>query len=661
MNPADGSKLEKASRAGDAKVIQQLLPKIDVKQPADKAWLDGSLEQAVYGKSVEAVELLLKSGANPNQNTSSGTLLAYPAGNGDLPMVKCLVKGGANYNRVFKRETALSDALAYSQVPVIEYLEKLGAYSPPDITLFFACANGDIKRAKKALTAGADVEKTGGTFGETPLMAAARKGQVEAVKLLLKHGANPNQRKGGQSVLFGAIKYGKNLEVFELLVAAGANIHAKYYGETLLMTAAQAGCLPLVKRLVELGIKVNPRDKNVGATALDVAKMHKHKEVVAYLNSIGAKADRDACRAMMKALSKEYGGKPDEHSDGFLLNSKFIGNVCQFHAYPGTTVAAVYKLRYKDAELKHAHIPGLIFGGEVQSTNHLTKPGKKVAVKTAGKFLGIQVRRAAGKKAVPEKYIMDFCRRHKGFFSQLNLASLEQVGITSEAARFFWTGTDIKTILPRLRMFERFLREISHPPEPERRLFENEWLLKPAPKTSGVKPVVVHTLGGALDRPVFCPHCGLATNLMAQIDLADPLLPKNPLGSRKLPVFWCMNCLEWDPTFFDLSSPTLKAIVVQGKAAKAEKDQTGEEDLPECRVMLVPVPKGRKAGHKSKIGGSPKWIQSESTPDCPKCEKSMAFVLQLASDSRISYCDMGILYAFACSDCKATASLIQSH
>jgi ankyrin repeat protein len=190
MNEAEGGKFEKAARAGDLKVIQQLLSKIDVKQPADKNWLDRSLAQAVFGRSIEAVELLLKAGGNPNQDTSVGTLLSYPACNGDLHIVKKLIEGGANCNREFKRETALSAALEHSQTSVIEYLEKLGAHSPPDTTLFFACANGDIKLAKKALDSGANVEKTGGTFGETPLMVASRKGQVEAVKLLLKHKAN---------------------------------------------------------------------------------------------------------------------------------------------------------------------------------------------------------------------------------------------------------------------------------------------------------------------------------------------------------------------------------------------------------------------------------------------------------------------------------------
>ena len=51
----------------------------------------------------------------------------------------------------------------------------------------------------------------------------------------------------------------------------------------------------------------------------------------------------------------------------------------------------------------------------------------------------------------------------------------------------------------------------------------------------------------------------------------------------------------------------------------------------------------------------------EETPGCPKCEKPMAFVLQLASDARISYDDMGMLYAFVCPECKIAASLVQSH
>jgi hypothetical protein len=140
MNQADGSKLWKAARAGDVKIIRQLLPQIDVKQPADKDWLDRSLAQAVHGRSVEAADLLLKAGANPDQDTSIGTLVAWPAGNGDLPMVKRLVEAGVKYNQEFKKETALGanpnakgkhgftalDLVSKSRQDIAELIKKYG-------------------------------------------------------------------------------------------------------------------------------------------------------------------------------------------------------------------------------------------------------------------------------------------------------------------------------------------------------------------------------------------------------------------------------------------------------------------------------------------------------------------------------------------------------
>ena len=653
MNQTDGSKFYRAARAGDVKVIQQLLSKIDVKQPADKDWLDRSLAQAVHVRSVETVDLLLKAGANPDQKTSIGTLLSGAAMDGDLPLVKRLIEAGANVNREIKRETALSAALSENQVAVIEYLEKLGAYSPPSTTLIYACQHGDIKRAKEALAEGADVEKVGGMFEETPLLAAAWKGQVESVKFLLKNGANPNNRINENRALFAAVAI-KNLELFDLLVAARADMQSKYYGKTLLMAAAEVGCIAIVKRLVELGVDVNARDKNCNKTALDCAKTAKKNEVIDYLNSLGAKSEREAGRALMKALTKEYGGKPVEDAHGIKGNSNFAGSKCEFHIFQAVACVKVFKLNYTDTEFKRVARPGVVIGHEMSKV-------PKVEVKSASKILNKKVMRPPDSTGVSDGFVTDFCKRHREFFKQLNLSGKELVGISSDTARFWWTVTDITKILPRLKLFENFIQEISRPAEPERRLFEKEWLIQPAPKTGDAKSVARHTLGGTLETAVACPLCGLATNLMARIDWSDPALPKTPLSAGKLPVFWCLDCGEWDAAFFDISNPTPKAMVAKGKAANAGSNETGEEDLPERRVTLVPVPPGKKAGRKSKIGGSPSWIQSESTPDCPKCEKPMAFVLQLASDSRISYCDMGMLYNFACPDCKVSASLIQSH
>src|SRR6185503_5318341 len=99
---------------------------------------------------------------------------------------------------------------------------------------------------------------------DTPLMTAASCGHVSLVRLLLQRGAKANARVQGKTALFDAVSQGQRVEVVNALVEAGANIHANWCGETVLMAAAGGGCLPIVKRLVELGADVQARDKDRG-------------------------------------------------------------------------------------------------------------------------------------------------------------------------------------------------------------------------------------------------------------------------------------------------------------------------------------------------------------------------------------------------------------
>jgi len=146
---------------------------------------------------------------------------------------------------------------------------------------------------------------------------------------------------------------------------------------------------------------------------------------------------------------------------------------------------------------------------------------------------------------------------------------------------------------------------------------------------------------------------------MVRVDLLDPALPKNKYCQVDFPVFWCLDCCEWGPMFFDLSKerviPFGKGMLV-AKALDFSKSNLGLRS-----VSLMPVVADKKIGRKTKLGGSPAWIQGEQIPECPKCKHGMTFVLQLASNSQISFGDMGMLYAFVCPDCKVSATLIQSH
>ena len=88
------------------------------------------------------------------------------------------------------------------------------------------------------------------------LHEAAKKKDVEAVKVLLKAGADVNARdKDGGTPLYAAVFWG-HVELVKLLLEAGANVNAKGIGgDTPLHLAAIQGNVGAVKVLREAGAK----------------------------------------------------------------------------------------------------------------------------------------------------------------------------------------------------------------------------------------------------------------------------------------------------------------------------------------------------------------------------------------------------------------------
>jgi ankyrin repeat protein len=653
VTTTDAQTLWKAAQTGDLNTVNRLLTANS--QQRDQEALDRALVQAVVNRRTEVVDALAAAGANPNQTTSIGTLLMWPATNGDLKTVKSLVKAGADFQRIHKGTTALGAALSENQAPVIDYLESLGAKCPADAALLNAAIHNNLKRAEQAIRDGADLEKTGGILEETPLQAAARRGNVDVAKLLLQSGANPNKKVKERTALYSAVAYAKSLEMVKTLVEAGANVNVKYYDETLVMAAANAGSLPILKLLVEMGVDPHAWDKDHETTAMDHAKSGKHNDVVDWLQGIGVEGARDAARKLSRELAKEFGGKPVEHSHGFLLNSKLAGYKCQFSLGAKRLGASVFGMKFADAEFALRNGGAISFSPEKPESRF----GKMKPVAQATKALRIIVWRSAKTERISDGFLKKFCTRQRDRFKALKLSGDERVSVHAQAITSQWEEMDFNSLKPRLKIFADFITSICRKAQPQRQLFAEEWLLKAGPRSAGKVSAPAHSFGGKYEPSVACPECGNATNLMAQIDLSDPALPNTTLKGTRLPVFWCLACLEWDPAFFDLSETAPQALNRKGEIIAKKPKDDGEEDLLPRVVTLARVKK--KAGLKSKVGGAPNWIQMDGTPDCPKCEKPMAFALQLASDSRIAFGDMGLLYAFVCPECKTAASLVQSH
>lgn len=641
-----GRQLQAAAEAGDLLKVEELLLLLDVGQ--EKRDLDLALRWAAGGGHLEVTRRLIKAGADIHQEVIRNTLLAHVAGRGHLPVVKLLVASGADIHGKVEETTAYGAAMESEQTEVMKFLKSKGAdWATP--TLYFASESGDVKAVRQALRAGADVEVALGVWDETPLMAAARMGHTEVVRCLLKAGADVNRRANEMTALFSAVRFGKKPEVFEALLDAGADFHQSLSGITVLMGAAEGGCLPIVQRLVELGADIQARDRSSGKNVMDHARDGKSKAVIEYLRGRGMAAGREAGRTLARALAGELGGKVQEHAGGrsvittaFLLDTRISGWKSQFDIGSEGFVVELYGLRFRAAELRQA--------GRGKVTIK-AKPGRAASG-------GVIEAKAAGK--IPQRIAANLLASHAKRLSRLGFAGKASLSLGDSSARFVSIGSDPASALARLKELAAFLGEVCGSPPVKRRLFDREWLLKPTRKAASGRATTAHRFGGEVHPFQSCPHCGHHLSLIASIDLGDDNLPRSGLGTLKVPVMWCFACAYWESTFFDLPGGTPRKL--PGKQRRPTKSKA--EEIPELEsraVVLVPAPANKKVGRRSKLGGEPAWLQNDESPQCPKCAKEMAFLLQIASDSQVMFADMGVLYAFVCPECGVTASQVQSH
>jgi hypothetical protein len=104
-----------------------------------------------------------------------------------------------------------------------------------------AAREGDLTRLAQLLNAGADPNIHAGVNDWTPLMHAIHKGQRGSVRVLVAHGARPDERgRGGATALIMAAGYGYD-DVVRILLKAGADPHLKSYNGESALDAAVGG------------------------------------------------------------------------------------------------------------------------------------------------------------------------------------------------------------------------------------------------------------------------------------------------------------------------------------------------------------------------------------------------------------------------------------
>jgi len=262
--------------------------------------------------------------APPSTQVEQTTPLHEAVHQKDAAKAAALVKAGADVNRVNR----------YGVTP-----------------LSLAAGNGDATITRLLLDAGADLRKADAalTDGRTVLMLAARTGSVEAMALLVAHGADVNavERRMGTTALMWAAAEDRGAAV-RALAEAGADVNARskvtayphtppgvigdpleegysYVGQTVLprgrwtalMYAARQGSMNAARALADAGADLNAIDPD-GTPALTFAIINGHYDIARLLAERGANvnvADRTGATPLyaavdMHTLASSF-GRPD--------------------------------------------------------------------------------------------------------------------------------------------------------------------------------------------------------------------------------------------------------------------------------------------------------------------------------------------------------------
>jgi ankyrin len=211
-----------------------------------------------------------------------------------------------------------------------------------------------------------------------PLSEAVKNNDRQAVRALLKQGANVNAVEGDGATALHWASYRDDLETADLLIKAGAKVNAANdLGATPLWTASLNGSSAMVRRLLQAG--ANPNLKlTLGETPLMVASRTGNPDVVSQLLEKGADINARAARgqtALMWAVAQK-------HSDVVKV---LLAHRADVHAKSEvwSQVMAVppHGIKQYNREIPHGGDTALMFAaraGDLESARLLVAAGANV-------------------------------------------------------------------------------------------------------------------------------------------------------------------------------------------------------------------------------------------------------------------------------------------
>jgi ankyrin repeat protein len=286
---ADSHDLLVAIRNGDHQQAQRLLRSDSDVNAADQ---DGTtaLMHAVIESDARMMSLLIENGANVNaKNALDSTALMYAATS--LTKTQLLLGAGADVNVAGKRgATPLSVAATmFGSTPVLKLLIAKGA-QPEDRLMVAAAQKGDLEAIRFLLSNGVSA---GGADSAT-LFAAILARCDACVRLLLEKGAPATGVRANGGGLLNETSKRAMPELSQLLLDHGASLESKdREGFTLLMQAVLSMEAPedrdrMVSWLLSKGVDPNVKNDR-GDTAFQLAARMGSPSTLKLLQDSGAK------------------------------------------------------------------------------------------------------------------------------------------------------------------------------------------------------------------------------------------------------------------------------------------------------------------------------------------------------------------------------------
>ncbi|XP_057318326.1 uncharacterized protein LOC130663224 [Microplitis mediator] len=219
------------------------------------------LHMAVIKNNFETLDGLINDGVDINDSFWEKTPFEIAVGRGCKKMIELLVKNKANVNKK-NRENILQVAVKTDNFELMRILIDAGVDVNSGSPLDQAIENDNYEIVKYLITNGANVNSVDtfiSSVGKiTPLQRAVRKGNKKIVKLLIEYKADVNARPfPPEPACLTTAMQNDNLEIFQLLLDAGADIHIFHNETPLIFMAVDKNNYEITKLLINHGADVN--------------------------------------------------------------------------------------------------------------------------------------------------------------------------------------------------------------------------------------------------------------------------------------------------------------------------------------------------------------------------------------------------------------------